>query len=162
MNPAYTVAFVQSVQDVANKVLDMPVEVGKPKLHDGLSSGYDVSAIIGLSGEVSGFVAISLSQATAADLVGRFIGMEISADDPDFADGIGEIANMIAGSAKARFAADRMISISCPSVVIGTNHKMAQQGDAPVIELPIQTSCGELVIIAVIKESEVGSASAAG
>ena len=160
MDPAYTVAFVQSLQDVANKVLNMPVKVGKPKIHRSPSSGHDISAIIGLSGEVSGFVAISLSQGMAAEMVGRFVGMEVSPDDPDFTDGVGEIANMIAGGAKARFAADRTISISCPSVVIGTNHKVAQQGEMPAIELPIETNSGEMLIIVVIRESEAEQAPA--
>lgn len=161
MDPVYTIAFVQSIQDVANKVLEAPVEVGKPKLHEGHSSGKEVSVIIGLSGDVSGFVAISLSKSTAAGLVSRFVGMEFSPEDPDFADGIGEIANMIAGGAKARFAADRQVSITCPSVVIGSDHKVAQQKDMPVIELPIETSCGELLIILVIRENETLEARAA-
>lgn len=153
MDPSYIIAFVHSAQDFANKVLDLPVKIGKPRLYDGRSSNNDISAIVGLSGDVSGFIAISLSARTAAQMVGQFVGVTISPGDPDFADGVGEIANIIAGGAKSQFAADRSISITCPSVVIGPNHKVIQQQDMPVIEIPIETDFGEFFIVLAIREN---------
>ncbi len=95
-------------------------------------------------------------------MVGRFVGMEIDPDGPDFADGVGELANMISGGAKARFAAERNVSISCPSVVMGPNHRVIQQKDLPVVELPIQSECGEILIVLAIQEVETATNRAAG
>ncbi|MBX2851231.1 MAG: chemotaxis protein CheX [Phycisphaeraceae bacterium] len=162
MDTSYIVAFVSSVQDVASTALDMTIQVGQPRMHEGNSGGNDVSAIIGLSGDCVGSIALCLSTTTAAAMVGRFVGMEIDPDGPDFADGVGELANMISGGAKARFAAERNVSISCPSVVMGPNHRVIQQKDLPVVELPIQSECGEILIVLAIQEVETATNRAAG
>lgn len=162
MDTSYIVAFVRSVQDVASTMLNLKVEVGAPRLHKGAGSGNDVSAIIGLSGDCVGSVALCFSTQTAAGMVGKFVGMEIDPESPDFTDGVGELANMITGGAKSRFSGDRNISISCPSVIVGQGHRVFQQTDMPVIEIPTHSECGEMLIVVSIRAVEQAAARAAG
>lgn len=162
MDTSYITAFVRSVQDVATTMLDLTVEIGTPRMHDSSAAGYDVSAIIGLSGDCVGSVAICFSTQTAAAMVGKFVGMEISPESPDFTDGVGELANMITGGAKSKFSGDKSISISCPSVILGVGHRVFQQKDMPVIEIPTSTACGPLLIVVAIRSVEKAAARAAG
>jgi chemotaxis protein CheX len=162
MDTAYIAAFVSSVQNVTSTMLDLSVEVGKPRMHDSASPGNDVSAIIGLSGDCVGSVAICFSTQTAAAMVGRFVGMEIDPESPDFTDGVGELANMIIGGAKSKFSGDQNISISCPSVILGSGHRVFQQKDMPVIEIPVQSDCGPIMIIVSMRAAQTVQARAAG
>lgn len=162
MDTANIAAFVTSLQDVTSTMLDLDVEIGKPQLHTAASPGYDVSAIIGLSGDTIGSVAICFSTQTAADMVGRFVGMAIDPQSPDFVDGVGELANMITGGAKSRFSGDKNISISCPSVILGAGHRVFQQKDMPVIEIPAQSECGPILIIVSMRSAQTVQARAAG
>lgn len=150
MNPEYIAAIVHSVQDVTSMMLDLSVDIGKPTLRKDGNHTYDVSAIVGLSGDCIGSVAMSFPLDTACSLVSRFVGSKITSDHPDFADGVGEIANMVAGGAKARFHGQD-VSISCPSVIIGAGHRVFQQREMPIIDIPVDSPAGQFVLLVSIR-----------
>lgn len=152
MNSEMMAAFAKSMKDTASMMLDLSVTMGKPELRTQAQSTFDVSAIIGLSGDCVGSVALSLPLDTATALVSRFVGSPVCSDDPDFADGIGEITNMIAGSAKANFHGMN-VSISCPSVIIGPGHRVFQQREVPIIEIPINCEVGSFVLMVSIRNA---------
>ena len=77
-------------------------------------------------------------------------GENITELDDDCTDALGEIANMIAGSAKSNFPSDGT-SISIPSVVVG-RHKVAYPKGLPIISIPCETSSGRLVVDVTLKE----------
>lgn len=145
MDPALITPFIKSVQNVFATMLQLPVEVEDPKIKDGSSSTYDVSAIIGMSGDCVGSVVLSFELESALRIVALFTGSEIQSDSPDFADAVGELVNMISGGAKANFVG-RKASISTPSVVLGARHVVSAQKDKPVIILPCVTDCGRFAI----------------
>jgi len=161
MNPQYIAAIARSMQEVASMMLDLPVQLGKPALRTDLSGTYDVSAIIGLSGDCVGSVALSFPFDTAAALVSRFVGSAVTAEDAAFGDGVGEIANMVTGGAKANFH-DRDVSISCPSVIVGPGHRVFQQREVPVVEIPVESDAGPFVLLVSIREAATEPQRAAG
>ena len=160
MDPTLISPFVKSVQNVFATMLQLPVEVEDPKIKDGKSTTYDVSAIIGMSGDCVGSVVLSFEQESALRIVALFTGAEASVDSSDFADAVGELVNMISGGAKAMFEG-RKASISTPSVVLGANHVVSSQKDVPTIVLPCVTDCGRFAIeIAIQDQVESADASA--
>lgn len=81
----------------------------------------EVSAFIGLAGLGSGTVVVSFPRDLARSLVARMLHcQEDSLDKQDIKDGIGEIVNMVAGSAKSAFS-DTIykFNISLPIVIEG-------------------------------------------
>ena len=138
-------AFVGAVENVFGTMIQVHVDVGKPRLKQPGDPRFDVSAIIGLSGDVAGAVVLSFPVETAESVVALLIGQQVSSDDHDFADAIGEVANMVTGNAKAELA-DRSISISCPSVVVGDGHKVFQQKGRALVEIPYECECGPFVV----------------
>lgn len=142
--------FIQSVQNVFSTMLQLPVKIGEPRVKTTMNTGYDVSGIIGMSGDVVGSVALSFPDDAARRVVALFAGEELETDHADFADAIGELVNMVAGGAKSKFDGAK-VSISCPSVVVGSGHLLANTSDVPVVEIPCMTDCGEVAIQIVIK-----------
>lgn len=153
MDPAFIKPFVASIQNVFSTMMQLPVTVLPPKIKDNPGMTYDVSGIIGLSGDVVGSVVLSFPKDTAERIVSLLTGSPMTADSPDFADAIGEIVNMVSGGAKASFTGKK-VSISCPSVVVGTGHKVAKQTDAPTIVIPCATDCGEVAIEVTIQAAD--------
>lgn len=154
MDATYVAAFVKSTRDVVSTMLNLTIKVGTPQLLRDVAASHDVSAIIGLTGDITGSVALCFPTRTASEMVGRFIGCDVEADSADFADGVGELANMVTGGAKASFSNDRHISISCPSVIIGPGHRVFQQKDMPVIQIPFDSPCGVFEILVSIRCKE--------
>ena len=85
---------------------------------------WDISGLIGLSGEVIGAVAISMSDQTAVSITKSLTGKDHSAFDTDVTDAVGEIINIIAGNVKKDFEEELRIKISLPSIVKGKNHSI--------------------------------------
>lgn len=160
MDPGYIKAFISSIQNVFATMFQLPVTVGTPYIKGDPSPQYDVSGIIGMSGDVFGSVVLSFPTDTAESVVALFTGSKLELGTPDFADAIGELVNMVSGGAKANFK-DRRVSISCPSVVIGEGHRLARQSDIPCIVIPCTTDCGELSLEIAIRENATADGAAA-
>ena len=145
INPKLIVPFVNSVRQVFSTMVSVPTTVKPPHLKSSQPGpSYDVSGIIGFSGEVVGSVVVSFERSAAIKLVAAFAGMEIAPESPDFADAIGELANMIAGSAKKDLGATA--SISVPSVIIGAGHTVARLSDVPCVVIPCTTPVGDFAV----------------
>lgn len=150
MDPRYIQPFVVAVKKVFDTMINVPLSLGKPFLKKGSEVPFEISGIIGLSGNVSGCVVISMSQEIALQLVSSLIGEEVTELDNDCTDAIGEIANMIAGNAKTDFPGSGN-AISVPSVVVG-KHKVSYPSGLPIVAIPCKTDKGELIIEIALKE----------
>ena len=104
-----------------------------------------IYGIIGLSGGAKGAVIISFPTKTALATVSAFIGLNVTQIDADVTDAVGELANIIAGAAKADLAGLN-VTISLPSVVIGPNHKVTTPKDIPSIVIPFTCVHGDFVV----------------
>jgi chemotaxis protein CheX len=150
MDPKYIQPFVNAVQNVFSTMIDVPLSLQKPFLKNGHEVPYEISGIIGLSGNVSGCVVVSMSHKIAYRLVSALLEEEVSDLDDDTTDAIGEITNMIAGNAKTDFPGEGN-SISVPSVVVG-KHKVSYPSGIPIVVIPCKTDAGELMVEVAIKE----------
>ena len=161
MDPQFITPFISSIQNVFSTMLQLPVTVNPPTIKTERTSSFDVSGIIGMSGDVSGSVVLSFSKRTAERVVSIFCGMDLQPDNPDFTDAVGELVNMVAGNAKGMFR-DRNVSISCPSVVVGEAHTVAISRDVPMVVIPCSTECGELNIEIAIRDNAPAGERAVG
>ena len=132
---------MNSIREVLHTMAKVTVTVGTPTRKKTPLTTYDVSGIIGFSGEFVGSMVLSFQQATATAIVSNFAGMPIAPDSPDFADAVGELANMIAGSAKASFGGRTNITV--PSIIMGPGHTVARLHDVPCLVIPCFTEAGD-------------------
>ena len=153
MDVRYVNPFILSVGHVFKTMMGVDIQVGKPFVKDPSVRNVDVSAIIGFSGDAAGAVVLCFSMRTAASIATKFAGVEMNETHPDFADALGEVANMVAGNAKARFT-DLKASISLPNVVVGRQHGVMPTKEPPRLALPGQSSLGEFTVdISMLVES---------
>lgn len=143
--------FLVSVQSVFKTMLSMDVTLGKPYLKSVPVAAYHVSGIIGFSGDIVGSMTVSFNRDTATKVVATFACGELPIGSPDFADAIGELANMIAGTAKKSFEANARITV--PTVIIGERHNIARLKDVACVVVPCKIAAGDFTVEVSIRRS---------
>lgn len=144
------VPFTHSVRQVFSRMAGVQTTVGTPHMKTHPVSTYNICGIIGFSGQLTGSVVLSLSDNAGDRLVEAFAGAKLDRQSPDFADAVGELANMVAGCAKQQMGAGT--SISLPSVVIGKGYTIAS-GSLPCIVIPCSSPMGDFSVEVCIKET---------
>lgn len=150
INPKLIVPFVNSVRNVFATMVKVQTTLGKPALKTTPGASYDVSGVIGFSGQAVGNVVVSFQRDAAEALASAFACTPLKVTDADFPDAIGELANMIAGSAKKDLGT--LASITVPSVIIGAGHTIARLSDVPCIVIPCSTPVGDFAVEVNIKQ----------
>ncbi|QOJ01107.1 MAG: chemotaxis protein CheX [Phycisphaeraceae bacterium] len=150
MDVRYINPFIEAVRSVFSTMIKIDVTLEKPHVAEILPR-YDISGIIGMSGDVVGSVVLSFPAPVAKVVVGKFAGGDFAVTSPDFADALGEIVNMISGAAKAKFEG-KNVSISTPSVIVGSGHTVTRPTGTVCISLPCKVYCGEFSIDIAIRE----------
>lgn len=145
MDVRYINPFVESVCNTFETMCGMKVDVKNPELKCALGPMTDVSGVIGFSGDATGCVVLHFDFVTASNVATAFAGTEIDQHHEDFADAIGELANMVAGGAKAKFDGVD-ISVSLPNVIIGKAHNVTTAKNDKRIIIPCQTAAGAFTV----------------
>ena len=89
-----------------------------------LCLGRDVTGIIGFAGGLKGTVVASIDKDVAFDAAQTFIGERPTTINGDILDLVGELANMIGGGAKERFALSDVV-LGFPTTVSGKDYKIS-------------------------------------
>jgi chemotaxis protein CheX len=153
MNVSYVNPFITAMINVFKTMINVDIKPDKPKLKTVPHPTFDVSGIIGLSGNAQGNIAISFPKIMALKVVSKMLGMEIKVVGPELTDGIGELANIVAGNAKQDLA-QYALSISLPNVVIGKDHILASQTGVPTILVPFHSPMGDFAMEVSLKTKE--------
>ena len=145
MDVKYVNPFITATIYMFDTMLKMKVVPGKPVLKQEPFPSFDVSGIIGLSGSAQGAIVISFPKVMALKVVSALIGVELKVVGPDMTDGIGELANIIAGNAKQNLEGLNL-SISLPNVIVGKDHVVASQSSTPTIIVPFTCAMGSFAM----------------
>lgn len=137
----------------AELVTERPHFIDKNDIHQ-----WDVSAVIGLTGEARGAVVISMKANLACRLTGMLTGANHTAMDDEVIDAIGEIINIIAGNAKRGLEESFKLVISLPTIVRGSNHAIQWPNDqARIICIPFKIFEEETFCLSVAIEASSGA-----
>jgi chemotaxis protein CheX len=137
----YINPFVESTRAVFATMLRFEVRRGEISLKRALQPEHEISGIIGLSGAAKGTVVISMSASLAIEITSIFVGERSVTINADVIDAIGELTNMIVGSAKAKLD-DLKMSIGLPTVIVGRNHAVAFPSGVTPLSIPFESMHG--------------------
>lgn len=120
---------------------------GKPHLKkDGKAVG-DVSGIIGLTGSVSGSLALSFSEKCIITIVNNMLGENYTEINDEIRDAVGEITNMISGDARKRLETDGFkVTAAIPTIVSGQDHRIRHMQGGPSIIIPFEINDSSFVV----------------
>jgi chemotaxis protein CheX len=145
--------FIRATIETFKTMLHTDVVPGKVLLVKDKHFPCDISGIIGLSGGAKGMVSLGFSRLTALKAISAFVGERVVTLDRSAADAIGELANIVAGSAKKDLS-QYNINISLPSVVMGDNHELQGTKDVIQMTVPFESALGQFTLLVSFKSEE--------
>lgn len=147
MDVRFINAFLEGTISVLKTMAFIEPKPGKPYLKkDALARG-DISGIIGLTGSVTGSMALSFSEKSILKIVSNMLGEEIKEINGDIKDAVGEITNMISGVARKKLESMGLnVSAAIPTVVAGKSHSIAHVLGGPSIIIPFETEDGPFFV----------------
>ncbi len=148
VNVAFINPFIDATKTVFSTMCSMHIKREKLFLKDDHKMYGDVSGVMGLSGEATGSVVISLPEPLACRVVGNMLHEQPAASlNDDVCDGVGELINMISGHAKSALAKTPYhFTISIPSVVSGPGHEISHRKGTPNIVVLFQADAHRFAI----------------
>jgi len=147
MDVRFINAFIEGTLNVTKTMAMVSPVPGNPYLKkDALANG-DVSGIIGLTGDVTGSMALSFSEKSILKIVSNMLGEEISEINKDIKDAVGEITNMISGVARKELETTGLTVLAAiPTVVSGKDHSITHVLGGPSIIIPFAMEEGSFVV----------------
>jgi chemotaxis protein CheX len=147
MNVKFIDPFLDGTVSVIKTMAFVEPQAGKPYLKKGNSARGDVSAIIGLTGDAIGSLALSFSEGSILKIVSNMLGEDIRELNRDIKDAVGEITNMVAGVARKHLEAEGFsIAAAIPTVVSGKDHTILHVLGGPSIIIPFTIEQGAFVV----------------
>lgn len=135
--------FLKAVSNTFKTMLAADAHRGELVLGDPRVRHFPISGVIGLSGRASGTVVINLSTEVALQAASAMLMEEIDEVNDDVVDAVGELANVIAGQAKAELV-NYELSVSLPNVILGEGHEVRFPSATPPLVVPFKTDFGPL------------------
>lgn len=145
MKAEYINPFVRAVTNAFETMLGCTPHRGALTLKSSLSPQFEISGIIGLSGNAVGTVVLTLSEAVALKAASAMLMTEATAVDDDVIDAVGELTNMVAGAAKAELE-EYALSVSLPNVITGQGHDVRFPSNVTPICVPFETEWGPMAV----------------
>ena len=155
MNNEVIAAFQASTSDVFQTMLGKEITGGQPLTPQCLTNR-GVSGMIGLTGKISGDVIVSFDQRIAIFATTTLLGQVPKGLDTDVVDAVGELTNMIAGSAKGKLEKYDM-TLALPTVIMGDGHRIGFNSGVKPVSLPFTCEWGEFSIELGLTEVKVPS-----
>lgn len=123
MDVKYILPFLEGLKNILEQFGMGDIQRSGLYKKDYMAVDKDVTAIIGIVGELRGNVAYSMSQDTAKNIVSSMMmGMSVEDLDEMARSAIGELSNMVTGNASTLLSGnDINVDITPPSIVFGSD-----------------------------------------
>jgi chemotaxis protein CheX len=141
MKAEYINPFIASMISVFDTMLGSALTRGAPYLKKSVQPDYEVGGVIGLTGRARGVVVLSFCREAALSATEVMLGERPAEINSDVTDAVGELANMVAGSAKAQLG-HLNLSISLPTIIVGKWHSIQFPKHTVPICIPFECPWG--------------------
>ncbi len=147
MDVALVNPFIDATTNVLETMASTKPQAAKPYLKKDQMARGDVSAVIGLTGEVSGTISVSFTEKCILAIVSNMLGEQMKELNSEIQDAVGEISNMISGQARQNLEKmGRSLKAAIPTVITGKDHSITHMSQYAVIAVPFSTDNGGFTI----------------
>lgn len=137
--------FVLATVNVFEMMLGCRLERGALSLKREHAPTHEVSGLIGLSGRCRGMVVVSVGRMTAIKAAELMLGVRPESLNSEVMDAIGELTNMIAGSAKSQLE-EYQLTIGLPTVICGKTQAIAFPSQSQPMVIPFDSEIGPVCV----------------
>jgi chemotaxis protein CheX len=145
--------YVQAALDVITKETGAQAKRGGLLLEGNPYTTEDVTAVIGISGSLTGSIYLSMAEPTALKIIGSIIGQETGELDDLGQSGIAEMANVIAGTAGIGLSDEGIeTQINPPLVLVGRGARLSTV-EIQRLVVPLETTHGAVKLHVALREA---------
>lgn len=156
MKAEYINPFLHSAKNVLETMCQTPVTPQKPLLKPDQATYGVITGIIAMSSEkVKGSLIVSFEEKCILKIIANMLMEEPKEEiDAEVVDAVGELTNMICGSAKAQLAKlEQVFEMSTPTILVGKGVDIKNFAGTPTITIPFVTANGNFVVEANLKDT---------
>lgn len=154
MNAEYINPFIKASQLVLKNVCQIDTAMGRPMAKEMVFAGDIVLIDIGITGQLSGNVVISMDRPTAYKIASAMMmGMPVTELDDMSKSAISELGNMILGNAATFLSSSVIIDITPPMIITGESIKLAVS-KSKAICVPLLFGENKIQLSIAVKEKE--------
>lgn len=156
--------FLDAAKNVFETMVFTKLEPQKPIIKTDTTSKGEVSAVLGLSGELDNkgiktnykaMLVLSFPYETYFKVAGAMLMETYTSYGPEISDVGGEIVNMIMGNAKRDLKVLGYSSnMAIPTMIEGVNHSIKYPSATTVVLIPIKSSHGDLYMELCYQEND--------
>lgn len=143
--------FVLSTATTFRQMLDCDVTRGNAEVKTGCQPTFEISGVMSLTGQADGTVVLTFSRDVALSATEKMIGDKPTQIDECVRDVVGELTNIVAGSAKSRIK-ELNLTVGLPTVVQGKNHIISFPAGVAVVSIPFQSTWGPFSVEVGLRE----------
>ncbi len=147
MDVKYILPFLESVKSVLEQFGVTDIKRGQLAKNDIMHVNQDVTAVVGVVGQIRGNIAYSMSEDTARRIVSTMMmGMPVEQLDEMGRSAIGEFANMVTGNASILFSNTGLeVDVTPPSIIFGKDMYFIIS-TVQTIKIDMETSLGKIEV----------------
>ncbi len=147
MDVKYINPFLQALIKILEQFGITDIKKGGLKKKDSMQVDMDITSVVGVIGHIRGNIAYSFSEDTAKKIASSMMmGMPVAEIDSIARSAIGELTNMVTGTACALLAENNeLIDLTPPSLIFGKDIYFIISS-VETIALDIDTRCGEIEV----------------
>ena len=124
---------------------------GKPFICEDEYAHGVVSAVVGITGSVTGSMSITFTEPCIRELVKNLLGVDDDEVNQFIEDAVGELTNMICGDARVHLRKMGFrLKAGIPSIISGEKHRIEHLLDGPRLAVPFDTPHGQFIVEAVL------------
>lgn len=138
---------IDSTEEIFTTMVFMPITAGEPLTEGQEVLDCHVSAMIGLSGDMTSMLSIHCPGNVGIGITDEMLGMEVEEVNADVKDTLGEIANMLAGGLKESLAAEEIsLELSIPTTVSGKSYTVTSPTKSNRVIVPFDLEPGRFFV----------------
>jgi chemotaxis protein CheX len=145
--------FLQAATEILESELGTAPERGNVGLQRSAYTSGEVTAVVAVTGDVSGMVMLAMTEETARGVVSKMMGQDFPDLDSLAQSGIAEIANVITGRAATLLAEAGFPSDLAPPLLLVGKNTMISTLDVQRLVIPMETEFGAVEVQVALKLS---------
>jgi chemotaxis protein CheX len=153
--------FLQAASEVLASELGSAPERGNVGLQRSAYTSGEVTAVVAVTGDVSGMVMLAMTETTGRGVVAKMMGQDFDEFDSLAQSGIAEVANVITGRASVLLAEAGFPSDLAPPLLLIGKNTLISTLDVQRLVIPMVTEFGAIEIQVALKLSGAAARHAA-
>lgn len=143
--------FIEAAHDAFQRITNKTLQLGAPSLKSISQTEHDVTVMIGLTGAVGGVVTYSMEIQVATSVASAMMG-GIKAEWDDMSESaVGELGNILTGSAVTRlYNRGYECQITPPTIINGKNMPISTSS-THIVSVPLYSEVGNITLDVALK-----------